>query len=267
MREVWKGIVVLVALALAAPGAAQERWTVALTDKQAQALAEIAGEREVSAFAISPDGAWGRSWGYANKSLAGDWALAYCRAELRPRRRDCILYELDGARVAPATVAVPTVREVYKPLNGRKAAAVIGRVDYDFAGNKAAALAQLASGPARAADLRGDPALRQALVGRSIMATSAKAFAHVFEETRAAFWVPSNSGILMQSYDSWAVTAEGLVCMFNGRYASTGKPVATRCMILNKISNGLVDLSWSGSPNATRKGQLIAGDVRRAAVR
>lgn len=246
---------------------AQNAWTVTLTAKQEQARAEMVQEEQVTAFAISPDGAWGRSWGFDDAALAAERSLAFCRAELRPRKRDCLVYEVGGKRVAPATVQTRKVSVVYKSFDGRKAASVFGRAPYDFAGNRSGALAQLATAPTRRGTLPEDKALRAALTNRTIMTTQSKGFALWFEGTRAEHAVSTSGGVLTVLFDSWTVTPEGLMCMFDGHWEGTGKPVGTRCVLLNAMGDGLVDLSWDQTPNATRKAQLIAGDARFAAVK
>jgi len=246
---------------------AQEAWTVTLTAKQAKALAEIAVEDDVTAFAISPDGAWGRSWGVNNAKNAGARAMNFCQSELRPGRRDCILYEVAGKRVAPAVVQTRKVSVVYKPLNGRKAVEVFGRVDFDFQGDNKAARALIKSGPQRRGDLSEDKRLRGILQGRSIMSPKTKGFAVTFEEVYAEQQAASNSGILKAYYDSWTVTSEGLVCMFDGYWATSGKPIGTRCLILNSAEDGLVRMAWGSRPGTSQKMQLIAGDARFATAK
>ena len=243
---------------------AQEMWTVQLTSRQAAALAEIDQNDKVTAFAISPDGAWGRAWGVNTTENAAARAMNYCQGQLRPRKRDCVLYQVAGQRVAPEAVQTRRVSKVYKPLNGRTAAEVFGRVEFEFQGNPAAAQAQVATAPTRRGQLAEDASLRAVLQGRSIMSIKAKGFAVTFEDTFAEQSAASQSGILKVYFDSWTVTPDGLVCMFGGYWESSGQPVGTKCLILNSASKGLVDMSWDQSPNSSQKMQLIAGDARFA---
>lgn len=262
------GLFVLISvLSMATAGVGQEAWTVTLTSKQSKQLAGLAAEDSITAFAISPDGPWGRSWGYDSKAQAELNAMRYCRENLRRRDRDCLIYQSDGQRVVPDVVQTRRVSEVYKPLNGRKAASVFGRVAFSFQGDAGAARAQLATAPTRRADLTEDRALRKVLTGRTLMTTKAKGFAVTFEDVWAEHSASANSGIITVFFDSWTVTSSGLVCMFDGYWESTRKPVGTRCMVLNAAGNGLVDMSWDNRPNASVKGQLIAGDARFAAVK
>jgi len=246
---------------------AQDQWTVALTKKQAKALAELASEPDVTAFAISPDGAWGRSWGVNNAENAGARALNFCQGELRPGKRDCILYAVAGKRVAPQVVETRKVSKVYRPVNGRQAAALFGRVDFDFQGNVGAAKAQIATSPQSPADLREDKALRSVLKNRSIMSPKPKGYAVIFEDVYAEQIAMANSGVLKTYFDSWTVTAEGLVCMFGGRWASSGKSRGTVCLVLHDATDGAVTMAWGTKPGARQKMQLIAGDVRFATAR
>jgi hypothetical protein len=263
MRQVCGILVSLIALVAAPVAVAQDMWTVALTARQATALAGIAGQDDVTAFAISPDGAWGRAWGVNTAENAGARAMNYCQAQLRPGKRDCVLYEVAGRRVAAAVVQTRKVSKVYKPLNGRTAAEVFGRVTFDFKGNNTAARAQLATAPQRRGALPEDATLRAVLTDRSLMSVKTKGYALTFEDKIAEHSAEGQSGMLKAVYSSWTVTPEGLVCLFDG-YWSTGKPLGTRCLILNSAAKGLVDMSWGYRPKTSQKMQLIAGDARFA---
>ncbi|WP_299293812.1 hypothetical protein [uncultured Tateyamaria sp.] len=264
----WFGLFLGLILTLASGAAmAQQPWTVVLTKKQAKALAELSGEPDVTAFAISPDGAWGRSWGYDSAENAGARAVNFCQSELRPGKRDCFLFELAGKRMVPEVVETRKVSKVYRPVNGRQAAALFGRVDFDFAGNVPAAAAQHQTALSSPAGLREDKALRKALENRSIMSLKAKGFAVVFEDVYAEQIAMGSGGLLKTYFDSWTVTSEGLVCMFDGYWASTGKPRGTVCLILHDATDGAVTMAWGNKPNARQKMQLIAGDARFATAR
>lgn len=258
---------ILGAMLWAGAAVAQGQWTVTLTKNQAKALAELAAEPNVTAFAISPDGAWGRSWGVNNAENAGARALNYCQGELRKGKRDCILYEVAGKRVAPQVVQTRQVTKVYRPVNGRQAAAMFGLIDFDFQGNPGVARAQVDSVVKQQASLRGDKRLRDILRGRSILSPKAKGFGVTFEDTYAEQYAMADSGILKTIYDSWTVTAEGVICMYGGRVASNGNPVGTRCVILNSASDGVVSFSWGHRPGSKQKMNLIAGDARFATAR
>ncbi|WP_415922077.1 hypothetical protein [Tateyamaria sp. SN6-1] len=262
-RGITRALTLAVALLAASRAHAQQGTALGLTRDQAAARAEMAGEPHPHAFAVSPDGAWGRSWGADSAATAAKRALGFCRRELRRGKTDCILFSQDGVRVAPETVTPRKVRDVYKPLNGRKAAAVIGRVPFDFAGAPDAARTQLAAGGA----LVGDPGLRRALEGRSIMTTATKGFGIWLGRDYAEHMGSANSGVLSTVFDSWTVTSEGLVCMYGGRWRSSGQPVGTKCFILGAMRQGQGAIYWDGSPNAARKAQVIAGDVSLGAVK
>lgn len=253
------GLALAMALGVA-PAAMAEGWTVALTKKQAKALGEISGKSSHVAFAISPDGSWGRSWGKPSAAIARESALSFCRAYLSRGKRDCLIYMVNGKRVAPAVVNTRPVAEVYKPLNGRRAASVFGRSDFNFTGNLAAARAQLAAGMADPGALRQDDGLRAKLAGRTLMNTSSKGWAVWLGKQRAAHLAQANSGVLTTEYESWRVTSDGLLCM-------RGASVKTRCILLGPAKAGALKIYWSFTPKAGRKAQLIAGDARGGAVR
>ena len=179
--RMFAGLFVLIStLAFAGQSEAQDAWTVTLTQEQNKMLKGLASEKSITAFAISPDGQWGRSWNYANKAEAELNALRFCRERLRRRNRDCLIYQSDGKRVAPEVVQTRQVSEVYKPFNGRKAASVLGRVALNYQGDTDRARAQLAATPTKQSDLPEDRALRKQLTGRTLMTTKAKGFAVTF---------------------------------------------------------------------------------------
>jgi hypothetical protein len=261
-----RGLLAIVAILLPMGSVAQEAWTVQMTSRQAKALAELAQHDDFTAFAISPDGAWGRAWGVNTAENAAARAMNYCQAELRPGKRDCILYAVAGRRIMPEIVQTRKVSKVYKPLNGRVAAEVFGRVAFDFQGDSAVAQAQYNSGPKRRGDLPEDAVLRAILLNRSLMSVKSKGFATTFEADIAEQSAQGQSGMLKAVFSSWAVTSDGLVCMFDG-YWSTGKPIGTRCLILNSAAKGAVDMSWAFRPLTSQKMQLIAGDARFATAK
>lgn len=262
------GCGVALGLALSATtGAFAESWTVTLTKKQAKALDEMTAPRKHAAFAISPDGPWGRSWGKRSAAAAQESALAYCRAHLSRKKRDCLVYIVDGKRVAPASVKTRVVTQVYKPLNGRQAASILGRSNFNFSGNLAAARAQLEGGMARPEALPQDASLRAALVGRTLMNTSSKGWALWLGKDRAEFLSQTKSSTLATRYQSWRVTSDGLLCLRGGVWRSNGKPAGTRCILLGPAKGGALNIYWSSTPSTGRKAQLIAGDARGGAVR
>lgn len=275
--------VTLVLLALAQLGAAavsaqaqvqaQESWTVTLTRKQAGELQELKGKPSNTGFALSPDGAWGTRWGASSAKAAGDEALANCRAFLKKGRRDCILYTVNGQVVARPVESTRKVSAVYTPVNGKTAPSVFGRAPVNFSGNAPAAMADakaMRADPAHASRLKRDPGLEQALMQRSFMNMEKRGFAIWFEKGRGEQHMVGNSGRLQLNFGRWIATPDGLVCMFDGAWASTGKKVGARCLLIETIKNGIVRFAWLnaeyGAPSF-RKGQIIAGDARRGAVR
>ena len=82
-------------------------WKVALNKRQSKAFEETKAQPSITAFALSPDGAWGRAWDYDTKQGASARAMAGCRGFLKPGRRDCILFAVDGVIVAePVLITV-----------------------------------------------------------------------------------------------------------------------------------------------------------------
>lgn len=259
------------ALALLPSVAVSEPWQVALSAKQHKSYTEWQGLAAPSAFAISPDGAWGFSFGFPSDKAAQDAAMGWCQERLRPGRRDCVMFGVNGRQVVPAVIETRKVSQVYTPVDGRKAAAFYGLAGLDFAGNRAAALAQLTqvnAGTDPSTAFGRDRKVEELLTGRSLALAQRGGFALWFD---GGGWAEqasrANSGTLVQVFPQWMATREGLVCLFGGYWKSTGKKVGTNCLILNGIARGQVDFSWGASSNVRRKGYLIAGDARRGAAR
>lgn len=263
-------LVLLIASFVGPQGYARaDSWTVQLTRSQAKNFAETqAAAKSNWAFAISPDGGWGRSWEYATAEGARTRAMQECRLRLRKDKRDCALFAENGKRLMPAVIETRRVSKVYKPVNGRSAAAVIGLAPMSFRGNPQAAKAQVAAineGSLNVANLPGDRALMTMLRDRSLATTSGFESVVYFGRPQAQRLIESNSGLLSIRFTGWRATREGAVCMENGRWA-TGKPFGNFCLVIHAIDNGRITFSW-GDSNASRSAYLIAGDARFAHVR
>lgn len=255
-----------------ATATAQGTWAVTLTSKQAKELKELKSSKAHTAMAVSPDGPWGTRWGARSADAAGAEALGNCRAFLKKGLRDCVLYSVNGRVVADSVVKTRKVSAVYKPVDGKAAPGIFGRANVNFVGNVQAAEADmtaLLANPAHRSNLRRDPTLEGMLRGRSFMNTKKRGFAIWFEKGRGAQYSASNNGTLKMYFGDWLATRDGLVCMFDSVWDS-GKAVGTRCLVIHQINKGAADFSWPGSGHGTttvRKGQIIAGDARRGAVR
>lgn len=254
---------------LGASMAQSETWTVKLTKEQAKKARETIGLDFTTAVAISPDGAWGRSWRARTLADEKERALGYCRAHLKPKRRDCFLYMVNGKVVAPKTVETRVVSVVYKPVDGKKAPAVLGRARVNFVGDKSAALAdfkKFKTDSAHFKRLSRDRALEAALKRQSFMNTKKSGFAIWFESTGGQQHMAANGGkILKMRFSDWRATSDGLVCMI-GAVWSSGKAVENRCLIIESIKDGVADFYWAGK-NTRYQGQIIAGNALHGAVR
>ena len=261
----------LIALA-PAMAKAQSSWTVSLTNKQANEFKSLTARPGNTAFAISPDGPYGFRYGASSKDVAGNDAIANCRAFLKPGRRDCILYAVNGRVVARPVVQTRKVKAVYKPIDGKAAPTVFGRANVSFIGNRKAALADLAAleaNPAHRRKLSRDRVLESALLHRSFMNTQKRGFVIWFDKGHGEQLTSGNNGAIRLTFKDWVATRDGLVCMFDSVW-DTGKPIGTRCLIMDRIEKGAADFVWPGSGHGTatvRKGQIIAGDARKGAVR
>jgi len=246
---------------------AQDNWNVTLTSRQAEGLNTASRGRKNFAMAISPDGPWGWSEGMRSAKAAEIRALQFCRGFMRKGQRDCLVYMVNGKRTLAQTVKTRRVAAVYKPLNAKLATSVIGLSDLRFAGQLDAARALLDQGVNTPESLKQDRKLRAALLGRSIMLTTRYNPTFFFDETGASRSMKSNNGILKINYSSWIVTSEGLICMMNGRWSTTGKPVGTSCLVLGPATGGKTEIYEPRNPKSKRKAIVIAGDARYGAVR
>lgn len=246
---------------------AQENWAVTLTSKQAKGVQEASAGRSHVAVAISPDGPWGWSEGMKSEAAAKLRALQFCRGFMDKGDRDCILYLVNGKVVAPAVVQTRRVSEVYKPLNYKRAASVFGISPLNFDGNLSQARAVVSSAQANPKSLRQDKTLRAALQGRTLMKPTGRPFAIWLGQDEASQVIKGDSGIITAWYPSWVVSADGVVCMLDGRWKSTGKRVGNKCFILGAAKRGKTAIYWESSANAKRDVILIAGDARYGAVR
>ena len=265
-------LLVLAALPFVGSGPARASdgtWTVTLSAKHARKLAELEGKPGVTALAISPDGPWGYAWRQEGHAAAEARALANCRAFLKPGRRDCILYAVNGRRVAPEVVETRKVSKVYRPVDARKAAAVLGLVGGSFQGNPAAALSdleRLVADPGHRRRLTPDARLTGLLRGNSFGLDKSRGTVIAFHGDGGGQHSKAQSGILKLHFPSWIATGDGLVCMFDS-YWDNGNAMGTRCLVIDHIQDGKARFRWGADPNTGRKGLLILGDARYGAAR
>lgn len=253
------------------PVAAQsETWTVELSSKQKRGLRKMRKNPGITAFAISPEGHWGYSYGRSTEDAAEKLAMQYCQANLKPGYRDCFVYEVNGRVIAPSVVKTTRVREVYRPLNGLVAPSYFGVAKVNFTGNRARALADYKAFEKNAnhrSNLKPDPKLLRALTGRTYMLAKDAAFAIWFDKP----WASQHSektnsrddGIYKLDFPSWVATKDGLVCLFDGNGGRAG----SRCLIIDYIKNGKGRHSWGNAPHVVNEGYVIAGDARRGSAR
>lgn len=268
MAKVFKSICssLVVVVALFGPAAAQD-WTVKLSTKQAKKLGEMQSQPKHQAFAVSPDGAWGRAWGKSSVENAEAAALQFCREHLKPNKRDCIVFARNGKQLVQGAVTVPVVRQVYKPVDGKKARAFFGVSAVDYLGDHARAKARIQAVMAAPNVLVRDDGLARQLRGRSLVSNKAGGFAIYLGSKGADQAAKVNGGrVIGATFSDWAVSKEGLLCLFGGRW-NTGKPAGTRCIILANVAAGKLSFAWDGTPDTLRNGWIVQGDATRVAVR
>lgn len=248
-----------------------ELWAVELSKKQARKLPDVLGYERHSAFAISPDGAWGTSWNYETDGEAKQGALQRCRQRLKIGKRDCFIYVVNGQVVAKPVVSVTRIQEIYKPLHRNRAAAFFGVADITFYGDRQKALLQLEdakSGIDVSLRYGRDKYVEGLFVGKTLMSNKSKGFGIWFDNGWAEQHYSANSGTLKKAIPQWMATKEGLLCMYGAYWRSTNKPSGgAGCLIVNSIKNGVVNFSWSNSSNTERRGHLIAGNGLVTSIR
>ena len=251
-----------------------ESWTVKLTQHQRKALAATVGQSGHSAFAAAPGGQWGYSRKYATATSADAVALGNCQAHLSKGDSGCVIVARNGKMAVGKTVDVAKVTEVYKPINGRKAIGFFGLVSISFQGNRDRAIEQfdfsMRDGQAWRS-IPKDRALERALTGRGLVWSGPKGpsgWAIFLGENEAIHYANSSRGkVLVSTFKEWAVSEDGLLCMFFGRWAN-GNPRSTNCMIIETAENGEMRYTWaSNNRKLLRKGYIIAGDPGKGAAR
>ncbi|MGB7316803.1 MAG: hypothetical protein WBC85_02450 [Planktotalea sp.] len=265
-----RALLCLVSVTLFSKPALAEDWKVTLTAEQNQKFQEMKNKPARSVFALSPDSAWGRTWGYKSLDDAKERALAFCRENLRRGHRDCLVFAVDGKVVAKPVVPTKVVQNLYKPVNGRKAAAFFGVKGISFQGNPSAAKAQwdaLQRDPNKIASFTVNKSLGRQLLGTSLVTDKKPSFSVALSKFGARQALQADSGVLAINYPDWSVTNEGLLCMSGGAWESTGKQVGTKCLILESIDNGLVRFDWASRNSSFRKGAIVAGDAGRASAK
>lgn len=262
-------VTVAIGLFAAMDTQAQSQWTVTLTGKQAAAYEEQKARSGNKAFAISPDGAWGYTYGVSNQLDAQKRAIANCRKYMRKKQRDCLLFSANGKQVLPPVTPTKKVTALYKPLKAKDAKAVFGLAGGAFKGNKKAARAEFQAfenGKISRAELPRNAQLEALLTGRSLMTTNNKAVMLWFSSTRGEHHSQAKSGVLISHFKRWIATPNGLVCKLDAAW-DNGNPLRDTCFFVESISNGQVKFSWAHSMGSMRKGVLLQGDARYAAAR
>lgn len=238
-------------------------WEVTLSVEQAEKFAELSGEEAHTAFAVSPDGIWGRATGRRSAQEASQAALAFCAQHTRLNASQCILYSVDGARVAPASVTTTPVTARYEAVSPSSAQAFFPTVAVTHTGDVSAQrafYAQLQSDPNALATAPRDAELRAALIRSSIVATSARMVIWL-DEAGAEIHNMGSNGRLERIYQDWHVTADGLMCLNRGQWASTGRSVGMTCIEIREIASGEVEAAWAGN-GADITGVIVRGDAR-----
>lgn len=262
-------IISLIGAALSAPVSANSSWVIALTSDQAAALETVKSKSKHGALAVSPDGAWGNTWGKASPEEAQSQALGNCRGYLRRGRRDCVIAYANGKSRVGQTVQTQTVSRIYKPVSDKKAIKFFGKVNVNFQGNPSAAKAEfdrLIADPNYRKNLRNDPVLRSALQNNSLVSDTHSGFAMWLGQSYGGQRSGSKGRFVRVYIPDWVATRDGLVCFFNEVY-STGKRLPQRCILIDKIQAGALRFNWLHQSPTWRKAAIVPGDARWGAAR
>lgn len=265
LRGIAAAIVVTSALFVQAPSAhAQEmiQWVPKISREGKGGYEKVMAKPKNFAFALNNKLAWGSSWNYDSVDAAKERALKSCRKWVKPGQADCVVYMVNGEVVAGDQVTSKKITKRYKAVSGKQAAAFFGLRTMTFDGNRAAAVAEYEAFQATGAYPKNDKSLSKQLMGSSVTSTENGGYAIVFDDN-GVLWAnkagPKN--ILAVRYRQWLLTKNGLLCMFDGAFTSTGKKVGSRCVAISSISGGKVQwqgVSYDGEPKTSF---LVAGDA------
>lgn len=237
-------------------------WQVVLTERQADVLADLNAKDAPSALAISPSGSWGTAWGQRSEDAAREVALRNCRQHLREGWGDCLLYAVNGDRVAPDVVDVSTVNQRYRELDLASADAFFDRSDVSFASDGTEAFAQFArirENSNALAAMQRNTDLEEQLTGSSLVERSGQVV--WLGESEATIRTRAQSGILEEGFRNWRITDAGLLCLNFGQYVSTGRQIGMKCIVLRRIGNGEFEFQWAAN-GIQRRGIVVSGDAR-----
>lgn len=250
-----------------------EAWKVELTKKQKRRFEEISGKKPNTAFAISPDGIWGRSWGKDSAELAVSSALSFCRQHLKPGKRDCVLYSVNQKLQIEneVDVEVETVKEVFETGDPDSARRFFGtavrtmRFDYERA---TTILKGLKDDPNFLNALIRDTKLEEFLRNRSLIGLKKAGSTFWFGQEGGERHIKGRKGLQIRHFKEWIATPEGLVCMLESFVPATGKKLGTDCIAIDTIIDGEVEFALaSETTKKLRKAYLVNGDARFSATR
>ena len=246
-----------------------ESWTVKLTQQQSKNLAKTMFQPGHSAFAAAPGGQSGWSRNYTTAASADARALEECQSRLSKGDLNCVIVARNGEMVVGDTVDIAKITAVYKPIRPRKAAEFFGLVSIPFQGNRDRAVEQYdftKRDDQAWRTIPKDRSLEYALTGHGLVSSGPMGWAIFLEEERAILYAQTQSGrILVSTFEQWAVSDDGLLCMFFGRHAN-GNPRSTTCMIIESAGNGEMRYTWAWQ-RTLRKGYIVAGDPGRGGAR
>lgn len=272
LKTTGAALAAILSMTFGAPEASAEPWTIKLTAKQERALSEMPQKKAHAAFAASPGGQWGRSWGKSSAAAAERAALEYCQEHLRVGKPGCAVIYSKGRMASQGRVDVPRVSEVYKAINGSKAAQFYGMLGQSFQGNVARAQAQYKMTRSDGQAWRKIPksrAMERALTGAGLVNAGQNGWAVYLDGDRAIHYAsPKRGKVLKSVFKEWAISEDGLLCMFFGAHAS-GKKRSTTCMIIASMQQGVIRYNWAHAKSMAnmRKGFIVAGNPGRSAAR
>lgn len=261
------GITLLVGCATTPISVNPGPWSVQLTEGQTTALAELADRSSHTAFAISPSGNWGRSSDQATPEAARQIALRNCQRFSQEGRGNCLVYSVDGVRVAPDVVDITIMQEDYRALSFRSASTYFGRNTVSYSSDGSAAFAQfgqLLENGDLLAGMRRNTALEEALTDSSLVERDGQVV--WLGERRAGIRTPARNDPIEEEYLGWRITDAGLLCLVSGRFPNTGREIDIKCIVIRELGNGNFTTQWAQN-RIRRSGIVVDGDARYSQAR
>lgn len=259
--SIFAALQVLSAPATAEPASqAQIRQAKQLTANQKRKAVELLSKPGHKAMAVSRSGPWGYRYGVATRDMAVQGALENCNAHVRKGKYLCeIILVNNDLDLAPLD-SPRRATQAYRMYDAKSAVEFFGIRSGSYTGNFELAKRNFAQIKEQGSlsSIKKDKKLQRLLTGTSVIWNRKQVL--LFSPAGFASIYKAQSGDLASYALSWKALEGGLVCTENERWATTGKPIGTRCFIIHAIDNGKARVSWAES-NSTSTRVVVEGDA------